>query len=79
MEKNERRIARAHLVTAMLAGQPWQEAVTAMPVKRAMAYRLLRAVRTQGPIARPRSAAGTPLEAAWRGSSLLVQKTVKVK
>ncbi len=35
MEKNERRIARAHLVTAMLAGQPWQEAgaVTAMPVK----------------------------------------------
>ncbi len=72
MEKNERRIARAHLVTAMLAGQPWQEAgaVTAMPVKRAMAYRLLRAVRTQGPIARPRSAAGTPLEAAWRGSSL---------
>jgi len=35
-----------------------------------MAYRLLRAVRTQGPIARPRSAAGTPLEAAWRGSSL---------
>jgi len=53
MEKNERRIARAHLVTAMLAGQPWQEAgaVTAMPVKRAMAYRLLRAVRTQGTIA----------------------------
>ncbi len=72
MEKNERRIARAHLVTAMLAGQPWQEAgaVTAMPVKRAMAYRLLRAVRTQGPIARPRSAAGTSLEVAWRGSSL---------
>lgn len=50
MEKNERRIARAYLLTAMLAGQPWQEAAvaTAMPVKRAMAYRLLRAVRTKG-------------------------------
>ncbi len=50
MEKNERRAAREHLVTAMLAGQSWQEAAvaTAMPVKRAMAYRLLRAVRTKG-------------------------------
>jgi hypothetical protein len=50
MEKNERRITRAHLVTAMLADQPWQEAaaVTAMPAKRAMAYRLVRAVRIRG-------------------------------
>ncbi len=50
MEKNERQAAREHLVTAMLAGQSWQEAAvaTAMPVKRAMAYRLLRAVRTKG-------------------------------
>jgi len=50
MEKNERQAARERLVTAMLAGQSWQEAAvaTAMPVKRAMAYRLLHAVRTKG-------------------------------
>jgi transposase len=50
MEKTERQAARERLVTAMLAGQSWQEAAraTAMPVKRAMAYRLLRAVRTNG-------------------------------
>jgi transposase len=50
MEKTERQVARERLVTAMLAGQSWQEAArtTAMPVKRAMAYRLLRAVRTSG-------------------------------
>lgn len=50
MEKTERQAARERLVTAMLAGQSWQEAAraTAMPVKRAMAYRLLRAVRTKG-------------------------------
>jgi transposase len=53
MEKNERRAAREHLVTAMLAGQSWQEAAaaTATPVKRAMAYRLLCAVRSRGNIA----------------------------
>lgn len=50
MEKSERQAARERLVTAMLAGQSWQEAAraTAMPVKRAMAYRLLRTVRTKG-------------------------------
>jgi putative transposase len=50
MEQTERQAARERLVTAMLAGQSWQEAAgaTAMPVKRAMAYRLLRAVRTSG-------------------------------
>jgi transposase len=53
MERNDRQMARAHLVTAMLAGQPWQEAAaaTAMPVKRAMAYRLVRAVRMNGEVA----------------------------
>jgi transposase len=50
MENNERQTARAQLIAAMLAGQPWQEAAaaTAMPVKRAMAYRLVRAVRMRG-------------------------------
>ena len=35
-----------------------------------MAYRLLHAVRTQGPIARPRSATRTSQTAAWSGSCL---------
>jgi transposase len=53
MEKHKRQAARARLVTAMLAGQSWQEAAaaTAMPVKRAMAYRLVRAVRIRGEVA----------------------------
>jgi transposase len=48
MENNERQTARAHLVTAILAGQSWQQAATSMPVKRAMAYRLVRAIRIRG-------------------------------
>jgi transposase len=50
MEPYKRQVARVQLVMAMLAGQSWQEvsAGPAVPLKRAMAYRLLRAVRTQG-------------------------------
>ncbi len=50
MEKSERQMARQHLVTAMLAGQSWQQIarVEALPLKRAMAYRLVHAVRTRG-------------------------------
>lgn len=50
MEKNERQRARQHLVAAMLAGQSWQELARAeaVPVKRAMAYRLVQAVRARG-------------------------------
>ena len=52
-ERTERQVARAQLVTAMLEGQSWQQvsAGSPAPVKRAMAYRLLRAVRTKGKIA----------------------------
>ena len=50
MEKNERQRARQHLVAAMLAGQSWQQIARAeaLPLKRAMAYRLVQAVRTRG-------------------------------
>ncbi len=53
MEKNERQMARQHLVAAMLAGQSWQEIARAevLPLKRAMAYRLVHAVRTRGDVA----------------------------
>lgn len=50
MKKNERQRARQHLVAAMLAGQSWQQIARAeaLPLKRAMAYRLVQAVRTRG-------------------------------
>jgi transposase len=46
-------MTREQVVTAMLEGRTFQEVSSGsrMPVKRAMAYRLLRAVRTQGPVA----------------------------
>jgi transposase len=49
-EKTERQRARQHLVAAMLAGQSWQQIARAeaLPLKRAMAYRLVHAVRTRG-------------------------------
>ncbi len=49
-EKDRRQVARAQLITVMLEGRSFQEASKGSPVplKRAMAYRLLGAVRTQG-------------------------------
>ena len=49
-EKDRRQVAREQLITAMLEGRSFQEASKGSPVplKRAMAYRLLGAVRTQG-------------------------------
>ena len=69
--QTERQRAREQLVTALLEGRTFQEVSrdSPVPLKRAMAYRLLHAVRTQGPIAGPRPAAGTSLETAWSGSS----------
>ena len=53
MEKNERQFAREQLIDAMLKGRTFREvsAEAPVPVKRAMAYRLLCAVRTKGNIA----------------------------
>src|SRR5438067_1070716 len=53
VERNERQAARERTVMALLEGQSWQTVSQGpdVPVKRAMAYRLLRAVRTKGDIA----------------------------
>jgi transposase len=51
--QTERQVAREQLVTALLEGRTFQEVNrgSLVPLKRAMAYRLLRAVRRQGKIA----------------------------
>lgn len=51
--QTERQGAREQLVTALLEGQSWPQvsAGVCVPLKRAMAYRLLRAVRTKGKVA----------------------------
>jgi transposase len=53
VERNQRKLARVQLVTAMSEGRTFQEVSTGSPppVKRAMAYRLLRAVRIKGNVA----------------------------
>ena len=53
VERSQRQVARAQLITTMLQGRTFEEASKEVdaPLKRAMAYRLLRAVRTQGEIA----------------------------
>jgi transposase len=50
METEDRRAAKAQLVTHMLQGQPWDAAAAAagLHVSRSTAYRLLQRVRTQG-------------------------------
>jgi len=49
-ERNHRQVARERLVTEMLEGRTFRQVSTSTPtpLKRAMAYRLLRAVRTKG-------------------------------
>jgi transposase len=53
MERNERQEARERSVTTLLEGQSWRAVSEGpdVPLKRAMAYRLLRAVRTHGKVA----------------------------
>ena len=50
VERSQRQVAREQLITAMLEGRTFQEVSKGsdVPLKRAMAYRLLHAVRTQG-------------------------------
>ncbi len=53
MERNKRHIAREKLITAMLEGHIFQEESggSPIPVKRSMAYHLLRAIRIKGNMA----------------------------
>jgi len=48
--RNERQVAREQVIAALQAGQSWQAVSQKpdVPLKRAMAYRLLRAVRERG-------------------------------
>ena len=50
VERSQRQVAREQLITAMLEGRTFQEVSKGsdVPLKRAMAYRLLYAVRTKG-------------------------------
>lgn len=64
LERNQRQEARERLVFAMLEGRTFQEvsAESSLPVKRAMAYRLLRAVRAKGNIALQDGRHGHPIK-----------------
>jgi transposase len=64
MERNRRQVARAQLIAAMLEGRTFQEVSIgdSVPVKRAMAYRLLRAVRSKGKIALQDGRHGHPIK-----------------
>ena len=64
LERNQRQLAREQLVTAMLEGQSWQQVSvgSSLPLKRAMAYRLLHAVRTQGEVALQDGRHGHPVK-----------------
>jgi len=63
-ESNQRQEAREQFIAAMLEGRPFREvsAGSSPPVKRAMAYRLLRAVRTKGNIALQDGRHGHPMK-----------------
>lgn len=60
--RNERQVAREQLVAALQAGQSWQTVSQRpdLPLKRAMAYRLLQAVRQRGKSALQDSRHGHP-------------------
>jgi len=64
VERNQRQAAREQLITTMLEGRTFEEASkeSDAPLKRAMAYRLLRAVRTQGEIALQDGRHGHPVK-----------------
>ncbi len=73
VEKHERQVAREQLVTALLGGQSWQEVNKGpdVPVKRAMAYRLLRAVRIKGETALQDGRHGHPSKLRGEARALL--------
>ena len=63
-ERNKRQEAREQLVTALLEGHCWKEVSEGpdVPLKRAMAYRLLHAVRIEGTIALQDGRHGHPIK-----------------
>ncbi len=73
MERNERQEARERLVATLLEGQSWQAVSEGadVPLKRAMAYRLLRAVRTHGKVALQDGRHGHPSKLRGEARALL--------
>ena len=63
-ERNKHQEAREQLVIALLEGHSWKEVSERpdVPLKRAMAYRLLHAVRTEGNIALQDGRHGHPIK-----------------
>jgi len=63
-QRNERQVAREQMIVALLAGQSWQvvSQEPGAPLKRAMAYRLLQAVRERGNAALQDGRRGHPIK-----------------
>jgi putative transposase len=83
-ERNRRQAAREELITAMLEGRSFQEISkeTSVPLKRAMAYRLLHAVRTNGKSALQDGRHGHPIKLRGEARTFLEEycrKTPQVK
>jgi transposase len=64
MDKEQHRVAKAHLVAYMQQGQPWQAAAAAagVQVSQSTAYRLCQAVREQGEAALSDRRHGHPIK-----------------
>jgi transposase len=89
LQRSQHWAARERLVTAMLEGHSFQDVNrgSPVPVKRAMAYRLLRAVRTKGSIALQDGRHGHPsklraearafLEASCRETPCMSSRTLQ--
>jgi len=74
--RKERQAAREQLITALLAGQSWQVVSQRadVPLKRAMAYRLLHAVRTRGDIALQDGRHGHPIKLRGEVRTFLAER-----
>jgi transposase len=68
--------AREQLIAALLAGQSWQALSqrSDVPLKRAMAYRLLHAVRTRGDIALQDGRHGHPIKLRGEVRTFLTER-----
>ena len=77
MEKNERQKVRIDLLKAMLAGQSWRDAsasTESAPLKRAMAHRLVHAVRMRGDAALADGRQGHPSKLRGEARAFLEER-----
>jgi len=75
-KRKERQAAREQVIAALLAGQSWQVVSQRadVPLKRAMAYRLLHAVRTRGNIALQDGRHGHPIKLRGEVRTFLAER-----